>query len=142
MALPDLFADTSGWGNLIDPTQPYHQLAARVYRIARQQGRKVITTNYIITELVALLTSPLRVPRSSAIAFIDGLKASPYVQVVHVDSTLDDQAWDLLKGRQDKEWSLVDCASFVVMEQRSITEALTADHHFEQVGFVCLLKPE
>jgi predicted nucleic acid-binding protein len=46
----------------------------------------------------------------------------------------------LLKARLDKEWSLVDCASFVVMQHRSIVEALTADHHFEQAGFVRLLK--
>jgi predicted nucleic acid-binding protein len=37
-------------------------------------------------------------------------------------------------------WSLVDCASFVVMRQQGIVEALTTDHHFEQAGFVRLLK--
>ncbi len=50
--MPDLFVDTSGWGHLVDSTQPYHRLAANIYRTARQQGRKVITTNYIIAELV------------------------------------------------------------------------------------------
>ena len=136
----NLFADTAGWGHLVDPTQAYHLLAATIYRGARQQGRKVITTNYVIAELVALMTSPLRVPRPAAIAFIEGLKSSPYVEIVHVDAKLDEMAWQLLKSRQDKEWSLVDCASFVVMQQRGIFEALTSDHHFEQVGFVCLLK--
>ena len=138
--MPDLFADTSGWGHLLDPTQSYHSLAANVYRMARQQGRKVVTTNYIVAELVALLTSPLRIPRPAMIAFIEGLKASPYVEVVHVDSMLDEQAWQLLKSRQDKQWSLVDCASFVLMRQRGVLEALTTDRHFEQAGFVRLLK--
>ena len=46
----------------------------------------------------------------------------------------------MLKKCQDKEWSLVDCASFVIMKQRGVTEALTTDHHFEQAGFVRLLK--
>jgi predicted nucleic acid-binding protein len=95
--MPDLFADTAGWGHLVDPTQSYHSLAAAIYRMARQHRRKVITTNYIIAELVALLTSPLRVPRPAMIAFIEGLKTSPYVEVVHVDSMLDEQAWELLK---------------------------------------------
>ena len=138
--MADLFADTSGWGNLVDPTQPYHQLAAKVYRTARQQKRKVITTNYIIAEVVALLTNPLRIPRHVVISFIEGLKTSPYVQVTHVDATLDERAWELLKKRRDKEWSLVDCASFVVMQQCGMVEALTTDHHFEQAGFVCLLR--
>lgn len=138
--MPGLFVDTSGWGNLVDSTQPYHAMAATIYRATRQQGQKIITTNYIITELVTVMTSPLRVPRPQIIAFIESLKASPYVQVVHVDASLDEQAWQLLKSRQDKEWSLVDCASFVVMRQRGVGEALTTDHHFEQAGFVRLLK--
>jgi predicted nucleic acid-binding protein len=138
--MPDLFADTAGWGHLVDPTQAYHSLAASIYRRARQQGRKVITTNYVIVELMALLSTPLRVPKPAAIAFIDGLKSSPYVEIVHVDAKLDEAAWQLLKSRQDKEWSLVDCASFVVMQQRGIFEAFTSDHHFEQAGFICLLK--
>jgi predicted nucleic acid-binding protein len=138
--MPELFADTSGWGHLVDPTQPFHTQAAALYRAARQQGRKVITTNYVLVELVALLTSPLRIPRSTTIAFIDGVKTSPYVEVVHVDAVLDGEAWQLLRSRPDKEWSLVDCASFVLMTRRGILEALTTDHHFEQAGFVRFLK--
>jgi hypothetical protein len=101
--MPELSADTSGWANLVAPSQTYHALAANLYRTARQQGRKVITTNYIITEVVALLTSPLRTPRPKIIAFIEGLKSSPNVEIVHVDQTLDNQAWQLLKNRPDKE---------------------------------------
>jgi uncharacterized protein len=138
--MPDIFADTAGWGHLIDPTQTYHALAADLYRTARQQGRKLITSNYILAELVALLTSPLRIPRPSIIAFIEGLKASPYVEIMHVDASIDAQAWQLLSQRPDKNWSLVDCASFVIMQYRGILEAFTTDHHFEQAGFVCLLK--
>lgn len=139
--MQDLFADTSGWGHLIDQTQCYHSMAANIYRMARQQGRKVITTNYIIAELVALLTSPLHVQRPLMISFIEGLKTSPYVEIVNVDSRLDEEAWQLPRSVQDKEWSLVDCASFVIMKHRGISEALTSYHHFEQGGFVCLLKP-
>jgi predicted nucleic acid-binding protein len=138
--MSELFADTSGWGSLFDPTQPFHTLAANIYRTARLQGRKVVTTNYILAELVALLTSPLRIARPRVVALLDGLKLSPFVEVVHMDLALDREAWNLLRSRLDKEWSLVDCASLVLMKQRSIVEALTADHHFEQAGFVRLLK--
>lgn len=31
--------------------------------------------------------------------------------------------------------------SFVVMRKHGILEALTTDHHFEQAGFVPLVKP-
>ncbi len=138
--MTELFADTSGWGNLVDASQPYHSLATAIYRAARQEGRKVITTNYVVAERVALMISPLRIPRPTVIAFLESLRASPYVEVVHVDRLTDEQVWELFKSRPDKEWSWVDCASFVVMKQRGILEALTTDHHFEQAGFVRLLK--
>ncbi len=137
--MPELFADTSGWGNLADPTQPFHARAAAIYRTARRQRRKIVTTTYVLVELVALLTSPLRIARPAVVAYIQGLKSSQYIEVVHVDAALDTAAWQLLCNRQDKEWSLVDCASFVVMTRRGILEALTTDHHFEQAGFVRLL---
>ena len=141
MPTPEVFADTSGWANLVDKTQPQFETAARVYRDIRQRGFKMVTTNYVMIELVALLTSPLRLPRTRIIAVVDGIRTSPYFEVIHVDPILDRTAWQLLKQRPDKEWSLVDCASFVVMQQRGIVEALTTDHHFEPAGFARLLRP-
>jgi predicted nucleic acid-binding protein len=138
--MPELFFDTAGWGHLVDPSQAFHRNAAAVYRRVTREGRRVVTTNYVLAELVALLTHPLKVSRPALIEFIESLRASPYVEVLHIDPTLDAEAWRLLAGRRDKEWSLVDCASFVVMRERRITEALTTDHNFEQAGFVILLK--
>ena len=138
--MAEIFADTSGWGHLIDKSQKYHLLAGSIYRKAREQKHRFVTTNYILSELVALLSSPLHIPRSNAIAFIESLKTSPYVEIIHIDTLLDHEAWRLLVQRQDKAWSLVDCSSFVVMQKRNILEALTTDHHFEQAGFIKLLK--
>ena len=100
-----------------------------------------MTTNYILSELVALFTSPLRLPRHLLVRYIETIKNASYVEIIHVDKGLDTAAWILLQERLDKEWTLVDCASFVVMKQHEITEAFTTDHHFEQAGFVRLLKP-
>lgn len=136
----NIFADTSGWGNLIDSTQKYHESAANIYRSLPHKLCKIVTTNYIITELVALMSSPLRIQHQIVVEFINSMKTSPHVEVVHIDPILDEQAWQLLSNRSDKSWSLVDCSSFVVMEQLGIKEALATDHHFEQAGFICLLK--
>jgi hypothetical protein len=54
----NLFVDTSGWGNLVDKSQPYHSPMVQLYRSAKQENRRLITSNYIITEVVALFTSP------------------------------------------------------------------------------------
>lgn len=138
--MKEIFADTAGWGHLTDQSQTFHLLAAEIYRTGRRDNCKFVTTNYIIAELVSLMTSPLRIPRSAIISFIESLKISPHIKIIHIDPDIHERAWQLLKKRQDKEWSLVDATSFVVMQQRGITEVLTTDHHFQQAGFVYLLK--
>lgn len=103
--MKDVFADTAGWAHLLDSSQEHHALASSIYELVRQGSRRFVTTNYVLTELVALFTSPLRLPRTQVIAMINGLKSSRFVQIVHVDETLDAQAWELLSNRQDKTWS-------------------------------------
>ena len=138
--MPKVFADTSGWGNLLDKSQQFHDQAVSIYRQKRGENNKFITTNYVLAELIALLNSPLRMPRKDAIGFIESLKSSAFVEIVHVDEKTDEAAWKLLKSRVDKNWSLVDCSSFVIMNQEGITEAFCTDYHFEQAGFVNLIK--
>ncbi|MEO8073455.1 MAG: PIN domain-containing protein [Acidobacteriota bacterium] len=136
-----IFVDTSGWGNLVDTLQEFHAETRAIYLSAKQDGSRLVTTNYVIAELVALLSSPLRIPRVKSIKFIESIKISSLVDTVHIDEYLDAKAWELLTNRTDKNWSLVDCSSFIVMREHRIVESLTTDHHFEQAGFVRLLKP-
>jgi uncharacterized protein len=135
-----LFVDTAGGGNIVDPKQPFHQLATNIYKAARRASRRAITTNYIIAELEALLTNRTRVPRRTIVRFIENIKVSPFVRILHVDAALHEEAWRLLTSRSDKLWSLVDCSSFMLMTRLGLTEALTTDQHFEQAGFIRMLK--
>ena len=135
----EVFADTSGWASFFINTDPYHEKAFELMMLWQQQKRRVVTTNYVLSELVALFTRS-RVRRVKALDYINGICSDTLVEVIHVDPPLDKKAWRLLKNRLDKEWSLVDAVSFLVMENRGMTEALTADHHFEQAHFIPLLK--
>ena len=60
-------------------------------------------------------------------------------ELVPITSKLLNEALSLYRARADKEWTLTDCISFVLMQQQGITEALTADSHFRQAGFSALL---
>ncbi len=107
---------------------------------ALTENHAIITTNYIITELVALLYSPLRLSRNQIFNTINTIKSRPYIHIIHIDTVIDQAAWELCQNRPDKPWSLVDCSSFIVMQKMNIQQALTADRHFEQAGFTRLLK--
>ena len=135
-----LFVDTSGWACYFDRAQPAHHDAFTFVRLCLANQTRLVTTNYIIAELVALLHKLGR-PRAEYVSLIDELLTTPEVEVVHIDPTLHRRGWALLSERIDKPWSLVDCVSFVILQDRGLTEALTTDHHFEQAGFSRLLKP-
>jgi predicted nucleic acid-binding protein len=60
--------------------------------------------------------------------------------VIYVAESLHRAALQLLQQRLDKSWSLCDAVSFLLMQQHGLLETLTTDHHFEQAGFVRLLK--
>lgn len=138
MLMNEVFADTSGWASFFREQERHHARAVALMTQWREENRHVVTTNYVLGELIALCER-LRVPRSRSVSYIHSIRAETWIEIVHIDEQLDSRAWELLENRLDKTWSLVDCASFVVMEQWGLTDALTTDHHFEQAGFVRLL---
>jgi predicted nucleic acid-binding protein len=97
-----------------------------------------ITTDWVITELADGLS---RVgDRERFMDLYRHIQTSPAIRVVPASRELLEEAIALYAARTDKDWSLTDCVSFVVMRDEGITQALTGDQHFEQAGFTALLK--
>jgi predicted nucleic acid-binding protein len=97
-----------------------------------------VTTEYILTE-VANHLSARRIGRATFGVFLADLRADPKTEIVDSPPDLSQRGVDLYLNRADKQWSLTDCVSFLVMKERKITDSLTADRHFEQAGFSALL---
>ena len=108
----DLFVDTSGWAYYLDRQNLLHPPIIALVKRAIVERRRLVTTNYIITELVALLSSRYHLPRSQVITAINAIKRDASVEMMYIERTIDDEAWVLLESRLDKEWSLVDACSF------------------------------
>jgi uncharacterized protein len=129
-----VFADTSFYVALFNPGDVHHDKAVR---LARDTRRAVVVTEYVLLELANALARA-----SSRKLFVDllpKLRTDPNVKVMPVSAESFQLGFALYADRPDKDWSLTDCISFVVMDAEGITEALTADHHFEQAGFVALM---
>ena len=75
-----------------------------------------------------------------AVAVADRLLSDPSVTVIPASEGLFNRGRELFRSRPDKDWSLTDCISFVIMQDHGLRDALTGDHHFEQAGFVALLR--
>lgn len=130
-----MLLDTSGLYSLLVVEERFHIRAVDLLR-GPING---ITHSYILAELVALCLAR-GVGLSKTLDFLHDLHLDPEISVVWVDRDLHWDAENLLSKRLDKTYSLCDAVSFVLMRRLGILEALTTDHHFEQEGFVRLLK--
>jgi len=130
-----VFADTSFYVAALSPRDVNH---ARAEAVGRGFRGRVVTTEYVLLEVATFFCAAAN--RGVFLGLLETLQKDPEVAIVPVSSDLWQRGIALFAGRPDKDWSLTDCISFVVMQERSITDALTADHHFEQAGFVALLK--
>ena len=129
-----LFIDTGYILALVNTADTFHQ---RARAAASRITPPFLTTEAVLTEIGNALARQRW--RPLAIATLHNLRNSADIEVVTIDSALFDQAMALYSSRSDKEWGLTDCSSFVVMQERSLTHALTTDRHFEQAGFQNML---
>jgi len=131
-----VFADTSYYMALFNQDEIAHE---RALEFSRQTALPVVLTDFILLELANALSR--RESRRKFVELLSYLRSNPVCRIVPVSKPLFEAGLLLYAQRQDKDWSLTDCISFVVMKRLRLTEALTADRHFEQAGFKVLLKP-
>jgi predicted nucleic acid-binding protein len=134
----EVFLDTSFAIALSAITDQNHAKAVALAEQIEDENLCLVTTQAILLEIGNALSKQRY--RSAAIQLLESLEADPNIEIVPLTNELYNAAFQLFRSRQDKEWGLVDCISFLVMQNRAITEALTADDHFNQAGFRALLK--
>lgn len=130
-----MLVDTSGFLCKNNGNEIYHEKAVALY----DSAATLLTSNYVLAEYTAL-AQVRGVPRQQIVDFSDRILSDQKLEIVWVDERTHRLATELLKQRPDKSYSLCDAVSFVLMRERSIAKALTTDRHFEQEGFVRLLK--
>ena len=130
-----VFADTFYYLALLSPRDPAH---AQTVSVTRRLRASLVTTAWVLTEVGDAMSLPK--DRELFAALLDGLKGNPKVKIVPASQELFDRGVKFFRERSDKEWTLTDCISFVVMTDEKLTDALTGDHHFKQAGFRVLLK--
>jgi predicted nucleic acid-binding protein len=131
----DVFADTSFYVAIFSPQDALHDQAKAV--AAAVKG-SVVTTEFVLVDVGNFFCRGAA--RAVFQTMIENMRAAEDIEIVPASADLFRQGFALFTSRHDKDWSLTDCISFVVMREHGVTDALTADHHFEQAGFAALLK--
>jgi uncharacterized protein len=133
-----VFLDTSYAVALSVASDQHHSRAMEIRDSLNMGNAQIITTQAIAIEIGNFMAKAHY--RSAAVALLDALEHDPDVEVISISESLYERAFKLYRERPDKEWSLTDCISFVVMRDQNLTDALTSDDDFQQAGFRALLK--
>ncbi|MGH7960890.1 MAG: type II toxin-antitoxin system VapC family toxin [Candidatus Binatia bacterium] len=119
------------WGRAATRGHPYPN--SQVVECTNVVWFDLVTTSYVFDEVVTYFNS--RGYHAKAVEVGNRLLTSPSVQLVQVDEGLFREGWHYFEQHQDKDYSLTDCLSFVVMERFGIETAFAFDQHFVQAGF-------
>jgi uncharacterized protein len=135
-----VFVDANYWTAILNPKDALH---ARAKLLSEKYGKgRMVTTEMVLVEVFSCLCSYGTRVRSAVVALERTLRTDPTVELIPQTRLQFREASALYGQRFDKSWSLVDCASFIAMEQRGLMDALTYDEHFQQAGFRALLREE
>jgi uncharacterized protein len=132
----EAYADSFYWIALLNDTD-HHHLRVRQTKFV---GRLVFSVAVQLEVLDAFSKNSKL--RSYAKYFWDYCSADNSLVILPLENALLQEAMQLFQSRPDKTWSFTDCISFVIMRQRKIKLALTADQHFQQAGFEIAFSPQ
>jgi len=129
-----IFVDTAFVLALVNDRDQYHKRAQELADYLEAQ--ELLITDAVLLEIGNALA---RGYKAQAIEIISFLVESEEVEIFHYSPQIFEKAFAMYKKYADKEWSLVDCISFVIMRERGIKQALTFDRHSEQAGFTVIM---
>ncbi len=130
-----IFADTHFYIALLNRDDPAHAKVRSF--LAEQNVETVVTTSWVVAETANAFSKSRR--RADCGRLLAQLSSNAGTKLVPLSEALQRRGLKLFIERADKEWSLTDCISFIVMGDEGLTDALTGDRHFEQAGFTALL---
>jgi predicted nucleic acid-binding protein len=133
-----IFADTSYWIALFNPRDELH--ARAVAAAQKYSDDKIVTREMVLVEFLNGFSDRGPRLRPAAAKAVKTLRSRHNVAVIPQTSDQFERALDRYEERIDKDWSLTERASFLIMEAEGIESALTHDQHFAQAGFQALLR--
>lgn len=132
------FVDSVCWIALLNADDDLHNEVDVEYKKLMRAGFRFVTSTTILNEVANSLCKPKY--REAIVEFYKRLQSSSCVEIVFVNKSLWSSGWKLYEDRPDKEWSLTDCISMVIMDDYDLRDVVTNDKHFNQAGFNAILQ--
>lgn len=126
-----IFVDTGIWYAANVEEEPEHKEADALLLAPKE---RLVTTDYVIDELLTLLAARRNRPLAKVLGQL--LFSEAVCEIVWIERSDIEAAWQIFDSFDDKDWSFTDCVSYAVMKRLGIVEAYALDEHFKQFGFV------
>lgn len=133
-----VFVDTLYWLAIVRPRDPWQASAKKAKSAIGDVF--MVTTDEVLSEFLNALSPGGEYIRKQAVQMVKKILDNPNVKVIPQSRDSFLKGIELYVQRADKGYSLTDCISMNVMAKESIIEVLTNDKHFEQEGYVVLIK--
>ncbi len=140
--MSQIFVDTGYWISLIYSRDRWHEKALAFYSNTIENHVRLCTSEMVLVEFVNYFSRADVQLRARVAQWVTHLQGDPNTEVIVQTSNQFSRALALYANRLDKQWSLTDCSSFLIMTELGITDALAYDKHFEQAGFRALLRED
>lgn len=138
MAVDPLFIDSGGFYALVSGEGAAHTKAIAIMEECQRLRRRAVTTDYILDETATVLRA--RKLTKQLPEFFRLVEESKALTIEWMTPERFATARQFMLKHLDQEFSFTDCASFVVMKELRLTDALATDHHFRIAGFNPLLE--
>jgi uncharacterized protein len=139
--MKDDFLDANGLIGWSNPRDQWHKASVEAHR-RLPQGTRLVTTYEVLTEYLSHFAAFGPYLREQSARTVRSILANPQFRIIEDPvREIFFHGLELYERRRDKQYSLVDCISMVVMRSEGITDVLTNDRHFEQEGFTLLIRP-
>lgn len=121
-----IFLDTGFLFALVSKRDVHHKCVVEVFREFKsvRLADQLLTTNHVVAEAITLT---LKIGHEKAVKLGDQLYREKLARIHWATPDEERAAFDYFKRHQDQTYSVVDCLSFVVMEELGIREALAVD---------------
>ena len=126
------FVDTSFWIAEAIARDSRHADAALL--ADRLSGTSAVTSNLVVGEAWTLLTH--RLGHFHAVRWLDRVRTDVVIRIERIEAEVEAEAWEWLRGHDERPYSFVDATSFALMRKLRINEALAFDGDFAAAGFV------
>lgn len=130
-----VFVDTGAFVAIVDDDDRHHSEATKYLRALARKGVRLVTSTYVLDEALTMIRR--HVGHRAAVEFGERANRAAFCQIVEVDASTREAAWEIFVRYEDQQFSFTDCTSFAIMRSMALTDAFTFDRaDFGAAGFM------